>query len=91
MSKKLDEELAEAILPKGDEGDAPGVEKAARRVPSPRRPRSLGLLLTLKLLDWKLAEEIPSYLGRIRSWGYRRVQARQLAHNRQEICVAASK
>ncbi len=50
-----------------------------------------GLLLTLKLLDWKLAEEIPQYLARIRSWGYERVQARQLAHNRQEICVAALK
>lgn len=48
-----------------------------------------GLLLTLKLPDWKLADEIPAYLARVRSWGYREVQARQLAHNRQEICVAA--
>lgn len=48
-----------------------------------------GLLLTLKLPDWDLAAEIPAYLERIRSWGFRRVQARQLAFNRQEICVAA--
>lgn len=48
-----------------------------------------GLLLTLKLLDWSLAAEIPSYLARIRSWGYADVRARQLSHNRQEICVAA--
>ena len=48
-----------------------------------------GLLLTLKLLDWTLAEEIPAYLERIRSWGYRDVRARQLAHDRQEICIAA--
>jgi 23S rRNA (cytidine2498-2'-O)-methyltransferase len=48
-----------------------------------------GLLLTLKLLDWDLAAEISGYLDRIRSWGYERVQARQLAYNRQEICVAA--
>jgi 23S rRNA (cytidine2498-2'-O)-methyltransferase len=48
-----------------------------------------GLLLTLKLLDWSLAEQIPKYLSRIQSWGYHRVAARQLSHNRQEICLAA--
>jgi 23S rRNA (cytidine2498-2'-O)-methyltransferase len=48
-----------------------------------------GLLLTLKLLDWKLADEVPAYLNRVRSWGYRHVAARQLSHNRQEICVKA--
>jgi 23S rRNA (cytidine2498-2'-O)-methyltransferase len=48
-----------------------------------------GLLLTLKLLEWKLAEEVPAYLDRIRSWGYKHVAARQLSHNRQEVCVAA--
>lgn len=48
-----------------------------------------GMLLTLKLLDWSLAEQIPQYLDRIRSWGYPQVAARQLSHNRQEVCVAA--
>ena len=48
-----------------------------------------GLLLTLKLLDWSLAAEIPKYLDRIRSWGFKEVLARQLHHNRHEICVAA--
>jgi 23S rRNA (cytidine2498-2'-O)-methyltransferase len=48
-----------------------------------------GLLLTLKLLDWKLAEQLPEFLDRIRSWGYGQVRARQLHHNRQEVCVAA--
>jgi len=48
-----------------------------------------GVLLTLKLLDWQLAEEIPAYLERIRGWGFDRAEARQLSHNRQEICVAA--
>jgi len=48
-----------------------------------------GMLLTLKLPERKLASEIPSYLQRIRSWGYNLVRARQLAHNRHEICVAA--
>jgi 23S rRNA (cytidine2498-2'-O)-methyltransferase len=50
-----------------------------------------GMLLTLKLLDWSIAAEIPTYLERIRSWGFGRVAARQLHHNRQEICVAAQK
>lgn len=48
-----------------------------------------GLLLTLKLTDWKLAEQIPDFLDRIRSWGFSYVRARQLAFNRREICVAA--
>jgi 23S rRNA (cytidine2498-2'-O)-methyltransferase len=49
-----------------------------------------GLLLTLKLPEWKLADEVPAYLDRIRSWRFGRVAARQLSHNRQEICVAAT-
>jgi len=53
--------------------------------------RFKGMLLTLKLVEWSLAEEIPKYLDKIRSWGYPQVRARQLHHNRQEICVAASK
>jgi len=48
-----------------------------------------GMLLTLKLTDWRLAERVPDYLERVRSWGYNIVRARQLQHNRQEICVAA--
>jgi 23S rRNA (cytidine2498-2'-O)-methyltransferase len=48
-----------------------------------------GLLLTLKLPNWKLAERIPDHLQRVRSWGYRYVNVRQLAFNRQEVCVAA--
>jgi 23S rRNA (cytidine2498-2'-O)-methyltransferase len=48
-----------------------------------------GMLLTLKLLDWSLAAEIPAYLERVGTWGFGRVAARQLHHNRQEICVAA--
>jgi 23S rRNA (cytidine2498-2'-O)-methyltransferase len=50
-----------------------------------------GMILTLKLLGWSLATEIPAYLERIRSWGFGRVAARQLHHNRQEICVAAQR
>jgi 23S rRNA (cytidine2498-2'-O)-methyltransferase len=49
-----------------------------------------GLLLTFKLVEWSLAEELPKYLARLRSWGFRQVSCRQLHHNRQEVCVAAS-
>jgi 23S rRNA (cytidine2498-2'-O)-methyltransferase len=48
-----------------------------------------GLLLTLKLPQWNLAQEVPGYLDRIRAWGYNIVRARQLQHNRREFCVAA--
>lgn len=48
-----------------------------------------GVILTLKLAKWELAEDIPKHLQRIRGWGYKHARARQLAHNRQEVCVAA--
>lgn len=48
-----------------------------------------GMLLTLKLPDWKLADELPAWLERVRAWGYGHVAARQLVHNRQEICLVA--
>lgn len=48
-----------------------------------------GLLLTLKLVDWSLAMEVGAYLDRVRSWGFNIVRARQLQHNRAEICVSA--
>lgn len=48
-----------------------------------------GMILTLKLLDWKLAEQIPLYIDRVRSWGYQYVKARQLAFNRREFCLVA--
>ena len=51
------------------------------------KPR--GLILTLKLREWSIATEIPAFLERIRGWGFKTVRARQLHHNRQEICVAA--
>lgn len=49
-----------------------------------------GLLLTLKLTDPALSADLPSFNKRIRSWGYRSVRARQLAFNRQEVCVVAT-
>lgn len=49
-----------------------------------------GLLLTLKLTDSKVAAALPSFEARVRGWGYRRVRTRQLAFDRQEICLAAT-
>lgn len=54
-----------------------------------RRVSIRGLILTLKFPDWKLAKELPEYLSRIHSWGYRDLRARQLAHNAREVCVVA--
>lgn len=48
-----------------------------------------GMVLTLKMTDWKLAEQLPELVKRVRSWGYRDVRMRQLAFNRQEICLVA--
>jgi 23S rRNA (cytidine2498-2'-O)-methyltransferase len=48
-----------------------------------------GMLLTLKLADWDLIDELPACVERVRSWGYKDVRLRQLAFNRQEICLAA--
>jgi 23S rRNA (cytidine2498-2'-O)-methyltransferase len=48
-----------------------------------------GLLLTLKLPTWDLAGRVPEYLDCVRSWDYNVVRARQLQHDRREICVAA--
>jgi 23S rRNA (cytidine2498-2'-O)-methyltransferase len=48
-----------------------------------------GMLVTLKLPDWQLADELPAYVERVRGWGYKDVRLRQLAFNRQEICLAA--
>ena len=48
-----------------------------------------GMLLTLKLADWSLAEQLPQFRHRVRDWGYRDIRTRQLAHNRQEFCLVA--
>lgn len=50
-----------------------------------------GMILTLKLLDWRMADELPTHLERIRAWGYPSVRARQLQHGRQEVCVMATR
>jgi 23S rRNA (cytidine2498-2'-O)-methyltransferase len=48
-----------------------------------------GLVLTLKLADWSLAEQLPELAARVRGWGFRDVRLRQLATGGQEVCLAA--
>lgn len=48
-----------------------------------------GLVLTLKLLDWSMAAELPECAERVRSWGYRDVRLRQLASGGREVCLVA--
>jgi 23S rRNA (cytidine2498-2'-O)-methyltransferase len=50
-----------------------------------------GLILTIKLPEWDHASNIASHIERVRSWGFEWVEARQLAHNRREYCLAARK
>jgi 23S rRNA (cytidine2498-2'-O)-methyltransferase len=50
-----------------------------------------GLVLTLKLMDREHYAQVGDFLTRVRSWGFEDVRARQLAFNRQELCVAALK
>ena len=50
-----------------------------------------GLLFTLKLLKWDLIADIPSYVQRIKNWGYGKIALKQMQFNRQEIMVAVKK
>jgi 23S rRNA (cytidine2498-2'-O)-methyltransferase len=47
------------------------------------------LVLTMKLPEWEHAAGIPEHVARVRTWGFDWVEARQLAHNRREYCLAA--
>ena len=50
-----------------------------------------GIVLTLKLTDWKLVDDIPGLLKRVRELGFSVVKSRQLAFNRREFCLVAVK
>jgi 23S rRNA (cytidine2498-2'-O)-methyltransferase len=49
----------------------------------------LGMILTLKINEWKYADEIPKLLKRVGKLEMVRIRATQLASNKQEICVFA--
>lgn len=48
-----------------------------------------GIVATLKLPDWKLATEIDNYRQQFIDMGFAFVHTRQLAFNRQELCLVA--
>jgi len=56
-----------------------------------KTPSVLGLLFTLKLSRWELAEKLPMMLDRIRAWVFSDVRAKHLVFNRQEVSVVAKK
>lgn len=51
--------------------------------------RFRGILLTLKIADESWFDQIEEYRQRIKNLGYSFIKTRQLAFNRQEICLAA--
>lgn len=63
--------------------------RAARRVLDVLEVPPRALVLTLKLKDWALAEQVSSWTDLVRSWGYREVRARQLGPHRQELAITA--
>lgn len=60
---------------------------AVDRLASRMKESLLGVFLTLKLNDWKIAREIPSILDHVKAMGMVRVRAAQLSHQRQELLV----
>ncbi len=46
-----------------------------------------GMLLTVKLNQWKFADEIPYFIDHVKAMGMTRVKAAQLAYHRQEILI----
>lgn len=50
-----------------------------------------GVILTLKLSDWKMVAGIPDLIAETKAFGFQVVKARQLAFNRQEFCLVAVK
>lgn len=61
------------------------VDRLATRL----RDSLLGVLLTIKLNEWRIAREIPSMFDHLRAMGMVRIRARQLASNKQEIFIFA--
>ncbi|MDR0327754.1 MAG: hypothetical protein LBI05_05610 [Planctomycetaceae bacterium] len=47
-----------------------------------------GILFTLKLIRWNLADSLPMFVDRIRTWGFPDIRIKQLVFNRQEVMVA---
>ncbi len=60
---------------------------SVERLVSRMKDSLLGVFLTLKLNQWKIAEDIPEILDHVRAMGMSRLKTAQLYHHRQEIIV----
>lgn len=60
---------------------------AVDRLVSRMRSTLLGIFLTIKLNDWKIADQIPSMIDHVRAMGMVRIKAAQLSSCRQEIMI----
>lgn len=49
----------------------------------------LGVILTIKLNEWRIAREIPSMFDHLRAMGMVRIRAKQLWSNKQEVLIFA--
>jgi hypothetical protein len=59
----------------------------ARRLAARPRGALMGVLLTLKLDDWKAVKHIPRFLNSVSAMGMALVKATQLPSNRMEVFV----
>ena len=64
------------------------IHEVARLMP-PLKATLRGAVFTLKLNDLRMADELPTLLGRVQQLGFRDVRARHLPSNRQEVCAVA--
>ncbi len=64
---------------------------AVKRIVSTVKSTLRGVIFTLKLNDWTMAAEVPALLERVAGMGLTGVRATQLASNRREICVVATR
>jgi 23S rRNA (cytidine2498-2'-O)-methyltransferase len=62
------------------------IHEVSRLLP-PLKASLRGVVFTLKLNDLRMAEELPTLLGRLQQLGFRDVRARHLPSNRQEVCA----
>jgi len=64
---------------------------AIEEIVSHDRVSVTGVIMTMKLTDMKLVNDIPALMKRARNLGFKFVRARQLAFNRREFCMVAVK
>lgn len=65
--------------------------RLALRLAALRRDTLRGLVLTLKMNDWSYLANVDELAPQLRALGFPDVRARQLATNRREVCVVATR